>query len=137
MRGRGRKHLRGEKICPSERHCTPQAGRTPLHKAAKRGRAAVVEQLLAAGAGTEANVEAVRGGGGYAGCGWYLVGAQGREVIFLGLLRQVGEIDSSSCFCSFRYTSSGGMDLAPVPDDSRSPDSETIFFDIGFGWKTM
>ena len=40
----------GERGCLPERCCVPQRGRTPLYTAAFGRRAAVVEQLLAAGA---------------------------------------------------------------------------------------
>ena len=45
-----RKHFRGERRCVPERCRAPQAGNTPLHNGAGQGHAAVVEQLLVAGA---------------------------------------------------------------------------------------
>ena len=48
--------------CLSDRCRAPQHGMTPLYDAARRGHAAVVEQLLAAGAAVDAEGE-VRGGG--------------------------------------------------------------------------
>jgi len=40
--------LRGERRCLPDRCPAPQAGDTPLHRAAYAGHAAVAEQLLAA-----------------------------------------------------------------------------------------
>ena len=64
-RGReGRTHLRGGEGCCLPEPCrAPQFGATPLHRAANGGHAAVVEQLLAAGAAVDAKDE-VRGGVG-------------------------------------------------------------------------
>ena len=59
---RGRTHLRAERGVLPERCRAPQGGTTPLHSAALRGHAAVVEQLLAAGAAKDAK-DAVRGSG--------------------------------------------------------------------------
>ena len=53
----------GEGRCLPERCHAPQGGSAPLHHAAFRGRAAVVEQLLAAGAALDLENE-VRAGGG-------------------------------------------------------------------------
>ena len=64
----GRKHLRGDRGCISERCRAPQGEATALHDAAFAGRAAVVEQLLAAGAFEEA-AEMVRVKG-RCGQGW-------------------------------------------------------------------
>ena len=50
----------GEGSCRPERCRAPQFGSTPLHDAAVRGHASVVEQLLAAGAAVDAKSE-VRG----------------------------------------------------------------------------
>ena len=47
----------------SERFHAPQGGKTPLHLAANRGHAAVVEQVLAAGAAADV-ADKVRGGWG-------------------------------------------------------------------------
>jgi len=59
--GRGRTHLRGrEGVFLPERCRAPQTGETPLHVAVNRGHAAVVEQLLAAGAAVDAG-DKVRG----------------------------------------------------------------------------
>ena len=55
--------MRGEKGCLPDRCPAPQSGRTPLHRAAVFGHAAVVEQLLAAGAETEAKDDVRREGG--------------------------------------------------------------------------
>ena len=79
---RGRKELRGELGCQPECCRAPQDGRTPLHVVAAAvhmtqrddNAVAVVEQLLAAGADTEAEDE-VRVGGG---CGMRI--GQGRGV---------------------------------------------------------
>ena len=56
---RGRTHC-GERGCLSDRYRAPQDRRTSLHWAAEGGHAGVVEQLLAAGANTEAK-DYVRG----------------------------------------------------------------------------
>jgi len=58
--GIGSKHLRRERGCLPERCRAPQEEKTPLHRAAEFGHAAVVEKLLAAGADKEAK-DAVRG----------------------------------------------------------------------------
>ena len=52
-------------MCLIERCRAPQDGHTPLHLAAMKGPASVVEQLLAAGADTEAkdSVSGELGGG--------------------------------------------------------------------------
>ena len=50
----GRKHLRGDRGCLPERCRAPQGEGTALHEAAFAGHAAVVVQLLAAGAFEEA-----------------------------------------------------------------------------------
>ena len=63
---RGRTHMRREGESLPEHCCAPQDGHTPLHLAADDGNAAVVEQLLAAGADTEAKCEVRRAGD--AGC---------------------------------------------------------------------
>ena len=47
---RGRNYLCGYRVCLIERCRAPQDGHTALHLAATKGHAAVVEQLLAAGA---------------------------------------------------------------------------------------
>ena len=47
--------MRGKRGVLPERCRAPQVGRTPLHQAARGGHAAVVEQLLAAGAAQDAN----------------------------------------------------------------------------------
>ena len=62
---RGCTHLRGEGGVLPERCRAPQDGFTPLHWAAAGGHAAVVEQLLAAGAAMDAkdNVKGVGVGG--------------------------------------------------------------------------
>ena len=62
--------MRGERDALPERCRVPQGGMTPLHQAAGGGHAAVVVQLLAAGAAKDAKDE-VRGGGvaGRVGCG--------------------------------------------------------------------
>ena len=52
--------MRGERGVLPERCRAPQDGRTPLHWAAEDGRAAVVEQLLAAGVAKDAK-DRVRG----------------------------------------------------------------------------
>ena len=54
--------MHGKRECLPERCRAPQAGDTPLHQAAEKGHAAVVEQLLAAGAAKNAKDE-VRGVG--------------------------------------------------------------------------
>ena len=54
--------MRGERRCLPDRCRAPQFGRTPLHRAAIAGHAAVVEQLLAAKADVEAK-DGVRGWG--------------------------------------------------------------------------
>ena len=46
--------MRAERSVLPERCRAPQDGFTPLHEAAEGGHAAVVEQLLAAGAATDA-----------------------------------------------------------------------------------
>ena len=53
-------HVGGEGGCLPERCRAPQSGRTPLHLAAEGGRAAVIKQLLAAGAAVDAK-DMVRG----------------------------------------------------------------------------
>ena len=55
---------RRERACLPDRCRAPQKGETPLHRASRKGHAAVVEQLLAAGADTEAKdvVSKERGG---------------------------------------------------------------------------
>ena len=55
--------MRGGRGCLPERCCVPQERHTPLHQAAEHGRAAVVQQLLAAGADVEAKNGNVRGVG--------------------------------------------------------------------------
>ena len=55
--------------CLPERCRAPQFGQTPLHRAAIGGHAAVVEQLLAAGAAVDAN-DHVSGSGVRVGEGW-------------------------------------------------------------------
>jgi len=59
---RGRTHLRGERGVLPDRCSAPQDDFTPLHEAAAKGHAAVVEQLLAAGAAKDAK-DMVRGVG--------------------------------------------------------------------------
>jgi len=54
--------LRRERGCLPDRCPAPQYGETPLYRAALEGHAAVVVQLLAAGAETEAK-DMVRGQG--------------------------------------------------------------------------
>ena len=53
----GRVHLRSERGCLPERCRAPQHGHTPLLLASRKGIVAVVEQLLAAGAVTDAKTE--------------------------------------------------------------------------------
>ena len=68
--GRGHTHSRGgEGGCLPERCRSPQDKWTPLHLAANKGHAAVVELLLAARARVDAKDE-VRGGGVRIGQGW-------------------------------------------------------------------
>ena len=64
----GRTHLRGERGVLPDRCRAPQSGYTPLHLAAGGGHAAVVEQLLAAGAATDAQDKVRREGLGTFGC---------------------------------------------------------------------
>ena len=54
--------MRGERGCLPDRCRAPQNERTPLHWAARSGRA-VAGQLLAAKADVEAKDDVVRGGG--------------------------------------------------------------------------
>ena len=84
-------------MCLTVRYCAPQNGYTPLHQAATHGHAAVVEQLLAAGAVTGAKCKVRRVG--YAD----RAGSRGdtRRVVESLLLVFVG-FRSRLC-CKFRF----------------------------------
>ena len=58
--GRERTHMREKQGACLSATFPPQDGGTPLHLAASKGRAAIVEKLLAAKANTEAKIR-VRG----------------------------------------------------------------------------
>ena len=69
--GRGHTHLRrGERGVLPERCRAPQNGKTPLHCAAFKGHAAILAQLLAAGAAADAEDEVKGGGCGQGRAGW-------------------------------------------------------------------
>ena len=53
---------RRESVCLTERCRAPQNGDTPLHFASRKGHAAVVNQLLAAGADWEVKTKVRRAG---------------------------------------------------------------------------
>ena len=87
-------HLRGERGVLPERCRAPQGGFTPLHEAATGGHAAVVEQLLVAGAAKDVK-NGVRGVG--SGRVEDRKGSEGNTHLFLiSLLLCVGWFHSRS-----------------------------------------